>query len=82
VDIQKSEFYVTYTKYLGFIVSTNDIEVNPNKIAIVCNWIVPSMVKGVQGFLGFCNFYYYFIKIYKHITRLFNTFICKGTLFR
>jgi Reverse transcriptase (RNA-dependent DNA polymerase) len=36
-DIRKSEFHVTRTKYLGFIVSTEGIEVDPDKTAMVCD---------------------------------------------
>ena len=35
IDLKKCEFHVTRTKYLGFIISTNSIKVNPNKISIV-----------------------------------------------
>jgi len=35
IDLKKYEFYVTRTKYLGFIISTNGIEVDPDKISIV-----------------------------------------------
>ena len=35
INLKKCEFYVTRTKYLGFIISTNSIEVNPNKISVV-----------------------------------------------
>ena len=37
VDIKKSEFNVTRTKFLGFIISTNNIKVNPEKVAIIKN---------------------------------------------
>ena|SRR5579862_5038996 len=60
-DIKKSEFKVTRTKFLGFIISTSGIEVDPDKIAVVRNWQAPSAVKRVQSFLGFCNFYWRFI---------------------
>ena len=35
INLKKCKFYVTRTKYLGFIISTNSIKVNPNKISIV-----------------------------------------------
>jgi hypothetical protein len=34
-DIKKSEFSMTRTKYLGFIISTISIEVNPEKVSII-----------------------------------------------
>ncbi len=35
VDIKKSEFGVTRTRYLGFIISTKGIEIDPKKVEIV-----------------------------------------------
>ena len=35
INLKKYKFYVTRTKYLGFIISTNSIKVNPNKISVV-----------------------------------------------
>ncbi|ESZ90499.1 hypothetical protein SBOR_9116 [Sclerotinia borealis F-4128] len=64
VDLKKSEFDVTRTKYLGFIISTSGVEVDPNKVAIVHNWQYPTTLKGIQSFLGFCNFYRRFIPSY------------------
>jgi hypothetical protein len=52
-DIKKSEFKVTRTKYLGFIISTDGIEVDPAKIEAIKYWKEPISVKGVQSFLGF-----------------------------
>jgi predicted aspartyl protease len=68
-SIKKCEFHVTRTKYLGFIVTTEGIEVDPEKTAVVLNWEVPTTVRGVQSFLGFCNFYRRFIKNYSRIAR-------------
>ena len=57
VSIKKCEFHVTQTKYLGFILTTEGIEVDPEKTQVIHNWKVPNTVRGVQSFLGFCNFY-------------------------
>ena len=57
IDIKKSEFSVKQTKYLGFIISTDGIETNPEKTAAINQWDPPRTVQGVQSFLGFCNFY-------------------------
>ena len=35
INLKKCKFHVTRTKYLGFIISTNSIKVNPNKISVV-----------------------------------------------
>ena len=35
INLKKCEFHVTRTKYLGFIISTNGIKVDPDKISVV-----------------------------------------------
>ena len=37
INLKKYEFHVTCTKYLSFIISTDSIEVNPDKISVVKN---------------------------------------------
>ena len=37
VDIKKSEFCVIYIKFLGFIISTNNIKVDPEKVIVIKN---------------------------------------------
>ena len=68
-DIRKSEFSVTCTKYLGFIISTSGLEVDPEKVSIVRQWSYPHSIKGIQSFLGFCNFYRRFIRDYGIIAK-------------
>jgi hypothetical protein len=66
-DLKKYEFSVTRTKYLGFIISTDRIQVDPEKVKVVADWKPPRTVKAVQSFLGFCNFYCRFICDYSRI---------------
>ena len=47
IDIKKCEFYVKRTKFLGFIITTEGIEVDPEKIIAIKNWKVPKTVKGI-----------------------------------
>ena len=47
VDIQKSEFKVKKTKFLGFIIGTEGIEVDPEKVSVIKDWKTPSTVTGV-----------------------------------
>ncbi len=56
-DIKKSEFRVTYTKYLSFIISIDSISIDLLKVEVVKNQQRPTSIKGIQAFLGFYNFY-------------------------
>jgi hypothetical protein len=69
------------TKYLGFIITTEGIEVDPEKVAVIRNWKVPTTVKGVQSFLGFGNFYRRFVRDYSRITRPLHGLTKKNTPF-
>ena len=44
VDIKKSEFSVKHTKYLGFIISTDGIETDPEKTSMIDQWEPPQTV--------------------------------------
>lgn len=69
VDIKKSEFSVKKTKFLGFIVSTDGLQMDPEKVAVIKDWKVPRSVKEVQSFLGFCNFYRTFLPEFGRVVR-------------
>ena len=47
IDLKKCEFHVTRTKYLGFIINTNGIKVDLDKISVVKSWKPLTTVKGV-----------------------------------
>src|SRR5690606_20428536 len=68
-SIRKCEFHVQRTKYLGFIITTEGIEVDPEKVATIAQWTVPTTVQGVLSFLGFCNFYRRFIRAYSRVAK-------------
>lgn len=67
IDINKSEFYTTKTKYLGLIVSTTGLEMDPEKVKAIRNWTTPTCLKELQQFLGFANFYRRFIAGYSSV---------------
>ena len=56
-DMDKCEFHVTKTKYLGLIISIEGIKMDPAKVAAIRNWDRPTYMKKIRSFIGFCNFY-------------------------
>jgi Reverse transcriptase (RNA-dependent DNA polymerase)/RNase H-like domain found in reverse transcriptase/Integrase zinc binding domain/Chromo (CHRromatin Organisation MOdifier) domain len=67
VDIEKSQFHRHEVAFLGHIIGTNGIKMDPSKIEAVKNWPTPTNLKQVQAFNGFCNYYRRFIQGYAGI---------------
>lgn len=67
LDIDKCEFFVQEVKYLGLIITTDGVKMDPRKIEAIVDWKEPRCIKDIQAFLGFCNFYRKFIHNYSAI---------------
>ena len=53
--------------FVGFLVSSEGIGMDPAKVFAITEWPRPRSVKEVQSFLGFANFYRKFIEHYSAI---------------
>ena len=53
--LEKCAFDVKEVEFLGHIVGTQGIAMDPAKTRAVVSWQEPTSVKGVQQFLGFAN---------------------------
>ena len=80
-DIDKCEFHVIKTKYLGLIISKDGIKMDPAKIKAIKNWSIPKHMKDICAFVGFCNFYQCFIWNFSKIASPFNSLIKKDAVF-
>ena len=65
----KCVFERSSVDYLGVIVGSGKVQMDPTKVAAVAEWKVPVNKKGVQEFLGFVNFYRRFIRDFSKIAR-------------
>lgn len=81
IDIKKCEFGVKETKFLGFVLTTDGLKVDPDKIAVIKDWSYAKTRREVQSYLGFCNFYRRFIKDYGKICLPLNRLTNKGVVF-
>ena len=80
-DIKKSEFSVTRVKYLGYILTTSGLEVDPEKVEVLRNWVQPTTVTGVKSYLGFCGFYRQFVRNFGKIAKPLTIITCLLELF-
>jgi len=70
---EKCQFSIMKTTFLGFIISEEGLEMDPEKVNAVLNWEASKFVKDIQYFLGFANFYRRFIYRYSYLYQpLFN----------
>jgi len=65
--VEKCEFHSKSVEYLGYILSPSGLTISDDKVKIIQDWLEPKKVKDIQSFLGFANFYYWFIFNYSDI---------------
>ena len=75
---EKCIFHAPRIDYLGVILEKGVTSMDPIKIAAITEWPMPTKVKDVHSFLGFCNFYHTFIRGFTSITKPPNALTCKG----
>jgi len=81
VKPQKCEFHTNNVEYLGFIITTEGLRMDPAMIITIIEWPIPKKLRDVRSFLGFGNFYRRFIPDYSHRARPLTQFTKKGTPF-
>ena len=68
LDFDKSEFEGRIIKYLGYLIETaRGLRADPEKLEAIRKWELPTKIRRVRGFLGFCNYYRQFIDGYSRI---------------
>jgi hypothetical protein len=63
------------------IVCPGQVAMDPTKLSGISQWQIPSSVKEVQSFLGFCNFYRHFISHYSNLAQPLIDLMKKDTIF-
>ena len=57
INVEKCEFDVEETRYLGHILSTSGIRPDPCKVQALLDWPVPKTTKEVHQFHGLGSYY-------------------------
>lgn len=79
---EKCKFDYDRIEYLGMIIEPGCVSMDHGKVATVANWLKPCNLRDVQGFLGFANFYHWFIKNFSAKARPLNNLTKKNTPWR
>jgi hypothetical protein len=66
---KKCKFKKESVKYLGLIILEGQVRMDPAKVAAVKLWALPKNLRNVCAFIGFANFYWWFIKDFAKIAR-------------
>lgn len=66
---EKCSFAQPTLTYLGSIIGEGKIRMDPKKVEAVKAWPVPTTLRQLQSFLGFCNYYRRFIRNFSKIAR-------------
>lgn len=62
INLEKCDFFKTSLKFLGYIVGSNSLRTDPEKIESMINYPRPKNTTEVKRFVGLCSWYRRFIK--------------------
>nr|GFB60368.1 putative reverse transcriptase domain-containing protein [Tanacetum cinerariifolium] len=65
----KCEFWLQEVHFLGHVVNSEGIHVDPNKIEVVKNWKPPKTPTDIRSFLGLAGYYRRFIASFLNIVK-------------
>ena len=85
--LQQHQFYANYKKcefgkqevqYLGHIISGQGVQMDPQKVSVILQWVAPKSLKALRGFLGLTGYYRRFIYNYGRLARPLTQLLKKG----
>jgi hypothetical protein len=81
LKLEKCAFDQQEVHFLGFVIGTNGISMDPAKVAAIREWPTPKSAFDIQVFLGLANFYRRFVKNYSKIAAPLTALLKKNSKF-
>ncbi len=82
VKAEKYAFHAQSVPFLGYIISSEGMRMDPDKVKAVVDWPTPDSRKALQRFLGFANFYRRFIRNFSQLAVPLTALTSTKTTFR
>jgi hypothetical protein len=81
-EFSKCEFWLTEVVFLGHVISTGGVSVDPGKVKDVLNWKPPTNVSEIRSFLELAGHYRRFIQDFPKIAKPMTRLLEKGKVFK
>lgn len=77
VKLSKCNFFQKRVEYLGHVVSADGVSMDPDKVAVVRDWMQPCNLAELRSFLGFASYYRRFIAGFSTMASPLNRLVAK-----
>ncbi|XP_030760526.1 uncharacterized protein LOC115885682 [Sitophilus oryzae] len=78
INLKKCDFFKTTLKFLGYVVGSNSLRTDPDKVSAMANYPRPRTTTEIKRFVGLCSWYRRFIKDFSTLMSPINNLL-KGS---
>nr|KYP30913.1 Retrovirus-related Pol polyprotein from transposon 17.6 [Cajanus cajan] len=79
--LSKCDFWLEEVNFLGHVISSGGIAVDPSKVEMVLKWETPKSVSEIRSFLGLAGYYRRFIEGFSKLALPLTSLTRKGVVF-